>query len=92
MTALDLKENISALTVAILSPEAHTVEDAFSLLSEGVYFKRNETHERKQELAREWVELKEQGVSVPEIAKIFGRRYNAVWKAIERYEHKEVNQ
>lgn len=78
-TALDLRYNISALTLAICSKRYMIPEQAFSVLSQ------NQKYITTDEDKEDMLKLVEEGLSYREIGEIYGIETSNVHKTLARY-------
>lgn len=81
-TALDLRYNIAALTIAICSEKYVLPEGAFSIISEEIYKLSNEDVE-------DMISLKNQGVRTKDIADMYGMSSSDMIHRIKRYKVKK---
>ena len=82
VTALDLRDNIAALTIAICYQDYLLPEAAFGILAGEKYLS---TIEDKEDMLR----LKEEGLSFNEIGKLYGVTGSNVYKTLKRYQYKK---
>ena len=78
-----MKENWYALCVAILNPEAVTVERAFELLNTG---KVNKYAPMSREDLEDAVLLRASGMKLKELAETYGRTESSMCRFIRKYE------
>lgn len=81
-TALDLRYNIAALTIAICYQDYLLPEAAFGILSGERYMT---TTEDKEDMLR----LREEGYTYREIGKLYGFTDSNVYKVLMRYKAKK---
>ncbi|MDR7856333.1 hypothetical protein [Tissierella sp.] len=81
-TALDLRYNIAALTIAICSEKYTLPEKAFSIISEEK-FKLNDND------TEDMISLREQGTTFRAIGEIYGVSDSDILKRIKRYKAKK---
>lgn len=81
-TALDLRYNIAALTIAICSEKYTLPEQAFSIISEEKYHLSDEDVE-------DMISLKNQGVRTKDIADMYGMSSSDMIHRIKRHKVKK---
>ena len=81
-TALDLRYNIAALTIAICSEQYVLPEKAFSIISEEKYHLSDED-------AEDMLRLRDQGVRTKDIADMYGMSSSDMIHRIKRYKVKK---
>lgn len=81
-TALDLRYNIAALTIAICHKDYLLPEQAFSIISDDRYMT---TIDDKEDM----LTLKDEGLSFNEIGKLYGVTGSNVYKTLKRYQAKK---
>lgn len=81
-TALDLRYNIAALTIAICSERYVLPEKAFSIISEEKYHLTDEDVE-------DMLRLRDQGVRLVDVANMYGMSSSDMVHRIKRYKVKK---
>lgn len=78
LTALDLQDNIAALTIAILRADVEISDDAFEIMNE-ISFRKHEKGLKKQVY-----KMREAGMSYEEIMKLTGLSLGTVYKYVSK--------
>jgi hypothetical protein len=86
-TAIDLRENIAAMYIAILRDDVFTPEQAFRIL-EGKDIVR---HRTSNEDTEDMIAMREQGMTYREIGEIYGMAESSVLKRIKNYKKKDLS-
>lgn len=81
-TAIDLRYNIAALTIAICSEEFMLPEKAFSIISESSYRSSDEDVE-------DMIKMINQGMTYRQIAEIYDSTGSNIFHRVKRYEAKK---
>lgn len=81
-TALDLRYNIAAFTIAICSEEFMLPEKAFSIISESCYMHTDED-------VKDMLEMVNQGMTYRQIAEIYNSTASNIFHRVKRYKSKE---
>lgn len=81
-TALDLRYNIAALTIAICSEEFMLPEKAFSVISD-------ESFQLSKDDVEDMIELLNQGMTYRQIAEIYDSTDSNIFHRVKRYKAKK---